>query len=82
MWYYEFDPATPNTYTQLDIPSSNPAARINVFNIIDDKLYMVVPNAVEGNFNGLYSLDRAGNLKQEMTIDNKYRPTRFYKLEN
>jgi len=82
MWYYEFDPATPNTYTQLDIPSSNPAARINVFNIIDDKLYMVVPNAVEGNFNGVYSLDRAGNLKQEMTIDNKYRPTRFYKLEN
>jgi len=82
MWYYEFDPATPNTYTQLDIPSSNPAARINVFNIIDDKLYIVVPNAVEGNFNGLYSLDRAGNLKKEMTIDNKYRPTRFYKLGN
>ena len=82
MWYYEFDPATPNTYTKLDIPSSNPAARINIFNIIDDKLYMVVPNAVEGNFNGIYSLDRAGNLKQEMQIDNKYRPTRFYKLEN
>lgn len=82
MSYYEFDPATPDTYTKLDIPSSNPASRINVFNIVDDKLFMVVPNALSGNFNGLYSIDRSGTLKKELQMENKYRPTRFYGLSN
>ncbi len=82
MSYYEFDPASPETYTKLDIPSSNPSSRINVFSVVDDKLFMAVPNAISGNFNGLYSLDRAGNIKKEMTVQNKYRPTRFYKLGN
>lgn len=82
MSYYEFDPATPNTYTKLDIPTSNPASRINVFSNVDDKLFIVVPNAISGHINGLYSLDRSGNLKMEMQMENKYRPTRFYKLGN
>lgn len=69
MSYYEFDPASPETYTKLDIPSSNPSSRINVFSVVDDKLFMAVPNAISGNFNGLYSLDRAGNIKKE--IDRK-----------
>lgn len=78
--YYEFDPTTPSTYTKLNVPPSNPASRMNVFNIADDKLFMVVPNAIAPNFNGVYSLDRNADLKKEMQIDNKYRPTRFYKL--
>lgn len=81
MAYYEFDPASPNTYRKLAIPTSNPASRMNVFSIVDNKLFMVVPNAVEGHFNGLYSIDMTGNLKQEMQFENKYRPTRFYKLQ-
>lgn len=81
MSYYEFDPATPDMYKKLDVPSSNPASRMNVFSIVDNKLFMVVPNAVSPNFNGIYSLDFEGNLKQEMQFENKYRPTRFYKLE-
>lgn len=82
MYYYEFDPATPNEYIKLDIPSSNPAPRINVFNIIDDKLFIASANAEQNKSNGLYSIDRNGEVKKEMQIENKYRPTRFYKLEN
>ena len=78
--YYEFDTTSPENYTKLDIPSSNPASRMNVFKIVDDKLFMVVPNAISPNFNGVYSMDRSGTLKKEMQISNKYRPTRFYKL--
>lgn len=81
MNYYEFDPATPGQFRKLDIPSSNPSSRINVFTVVDDKLFIAVPNALEGHFNGLYSLDRTGALQKELTVDNKYRPTRFYKLE-
>lgn len=80
--YYEFDTTSPDTYTKLDMPTSNPASRMNVFNIADDKLFMVVPNAIPGNFNGLYSMDREGIIKKELQIANKYRPTRFYKLQN
>lgn len=82
MDYYEFDPASPTTYTKLQVPASNPSSRMNVFNVVNDKLFMVVPNAIAPNFNGVYSIDRTGNLKPEMKIDNKYRPTRFYKLQN
>ena len=78
--YYEFDTTSPENYTKLDIPTSNPASRMNVFNIVDDKLFMVVPNAIAPNFNGVYSIDRSGTLKREMQLMNKYRPTRFYKL--
>lgn len=80
--YYEFDTNSPETYIKLDVPTSNPSSRMNVFNIVDDKLFMAVPNAISGNFNGLYSIDRQGNLEKELQINNKYRPTRFYKLEN
>lgn len=82
MSYYEFDTTSSTNYRRLEIPHSNPSARMNVFSVFDDKLYMTVPNAISGNFNGLYSLDREGNLKKELQIDNKYRPTRFYKLQN
>ncbi|MBO3100100.1 hypothetical protein [Gelidibacter pelagius] len=78
--YYEFDTASPENYTKLEVPTSNPASRMNVFNILDDRLFMVVPNAITPNFNGVYSIDRQGTLKKEMQISNKYRPTRFYKL--
>ena len=81
MYFYEFDPTTPDVYTKLDIPSSNPSPRINVFNIIDDTLFIAVANAQNNKTNGLYSVDRNGSLKKEMQIENKYRPTRFYKLE-
>ena len=80
--YYEFDTNAPENYTKLDVPTSNPSSRMNVFNIVDDKLFMVVPNAIPGNFSGLYSMDRQGTLKKEMQIENKYRPTRFYKSED
>ena len=79
--YYEFDTSDPENFTRLDVPTSNPSARMNLFNIIDDKLFIVVPNAIPGNFSGLYSLDRQGTLKKELQIENKYRPTRIYKLE-
>lgn len=78
--YYEFDTTAPENLIKLDIPSSNPSSRMNVFNIVDDKLFMVVPNAISPNFSGLYSIDRQGSLKKEMQVENKYRPTRFYKL--
>lgn len=80
--YYEFDTNAPENYTKLAVPTSNPASRMNVFNIVDDKLFMVVPNAIAPNFNGIYSVNRQGTLKNEMQISNKYRPTRFYKLED
>ncbi len=80
--FYEFDTTSPENYTKLEVPTSNPSSRMNLFNIVDDKLFMVVPNAIPGNFSGLYSIDRQGALKKEMQIENKYRPTRFYKLED
>lgn len=80
--YYEFETTNPQNFSKLDIPTSNPASRMNVFNIVDDKLFMVVPNAISPNFNGVYSIDRSGNLKVEMQMSNKYRPTRFYKLKD
>lgn len=79
--YFEFDTTSPENYTKLEVPTSNPASRMNVFNIVDDRLFMVVPNAIAPNFNGVYSIDRQGTIKNEMQISNKYRPTRFYKLE-
>lgn len=78
--YYEFDTDSPENYVKLEVPASNPASRMNVFNIVDDRLFMVVPNAIAPNFNGVYSINRQGTLKKEMQISNKYRPTRFYKL--
>ncbi|HTO17343.1 MAG TPA: hypothetical protein VLZ83_16375 [Edaphocola sp.] len=80
MNYYEFDIQNPNQYRKLEIPSSNPASRVNLFNVIDNKMFMMVPNSVQGKFNGIYSINTSGTLKKEMTISNKYRPTRLYKL--
>lgn len=80
MYYYEVDPLNPKSFKKLDIPASNPASRINVFSIVDDQLFMVVPNSVPGHFNGMYSLDRSGQLQKVMQIENKYRPTRLYQL--
>ena len=80
MNYYEFDMENPQHYKKLDIPASNPSSRMNVFSIVDDKLFIAVPNAKKGNFNGFYSIDKSGSLKQEIQISNKYRPTRLYKL--
>ncbi len=82
MKVYEFDPATPDQYRELDMPTSNPSPRINIFNIIDDKLFIATANA-EGNLpNGVYSVDRNGEVKKEFEFESKYRPTRLYKLEN
>lgn len=81
MNYYEVDPQQPTHFKQLAIPSSNPASRINVFSNIDNQLFIVVPNSVPGHFNGVYSLNVNGDLKNEITIANKYRPTRMYKLQ-
>lgn len=80
--YYEFDTSQTDSYKKLAVPTSNPSSRMNVFNIVDDKLFMVVPNAIAPNINGLFSIDRQGEVKQEMLIDHKYRPTRIYKLGN
>lgn len=80
--YYEFDTNAPDNYKKLEVPTSNPSSRMNLFNIVDDKLFMVVPNALPGHFSGVYSIDRQGTLKKEFQIANKYRPTRFYKLGN
>ncbi len=80
MNYYEIDPSTPGTAKKLDIPTSNSSPRMNVFSIVDDKLFMAVPNLEKEKFNGFYSLDKNGVLKKEITIQNKYRPTRLYKL--
>lgn len=81
MFYYEFDPETPHQYKKLPIPASNPSSRMNVFTVLDDKLFIAVPNAIEGNFNGLYSVNRNGTIQPELQIENKYRPTRLYKLK-
>lgn len=80
MGYYEFDPQFPEQYKKLDIPHSNPSSRINVFTVVDDKLFICVPNASPGKFNGVYSIDKTSKVTKELTLENKYRPTRFYKL--
>lgn len=80
MSYYEIDPRFPDEPRKLDIPDSNGSTRMNVFSIVDDKLYICVPNIESRKFNGLYSVDKEGAVKKEMTIANKYRPTRLYKL--
>lgn len=80
--YYEFDPKYPNSPKKLAIPASNTSSRMNVFSIIDDKLFIAVPNFIKGNFNGFYSIDKQGNVQKEMSIENKFRPTRLYKLHN
>lgn len=81
MAYYEFDPAQPTEPKRLDIPTSNTSSRMNVFSIVDDKLFIAVPNIKDGKFNGLYSINKFGEVNKELTIANKYRPTRLYKLE-
>lgn len=81
MQYYELDPSDMSNRL-LDIPSSDPSSRMSVFSLVDDKLYLCVPNARPGSVNGLYSLDRAGKIGQVMLIENKYRPVRLYKLED
>lgn len=82
MAYYEFDPDAPDQPRRLDIPSSNASSRISVFSPADEKLFICVPNVGKGKFNGLYSVDRDGKTEKEMTIENKYRPTRLYRLGN
>ncbi len=82
MGYYEFDPEFPDVVKKLDIPHSDTSSRMNVFSIVDDKLYISVPNIIKRKFNGYYSIDRNSTLKKEITIENKYRPTRLYKLHN
>ncbi|HZH86594.1 MAG TPA: hypothetical protein VFD77_04705 [Brumimicrobium sp.] len=81
MSYYVFDPNNPTMPELLDIPTSNTSARMNVFSIVDDKLFISVPNINSGKFNGYYSIDANENIKKELTIENKYRPTRLYKLQ-
>lgn len=81
MGYYAFDIDDPDHYEKLDIPNSDPSSRMNVFSIVDDKLFIAVPNSSSEKFNGLYVVDKEGKLKKGMTIQNKYRPTRLYKLE-
>lgn len=82
MRFYEFDLDNPTQYRELPIPASNTSSRINIFTTLDNKLFICVPNSVDGRFNGVYSVDQEGNVKKEITIDNKYRPTRLYKLQN
>lgn len=81
MEYYELNPQDMSVH-KLDIPSSNPSARMNVFSVIDNKLYICVPNRSTDKFNGIYSMDRKGKLVKEISIQNKYRPGRLYKLTN
>lgn len=80
--YYEFDPQFPDQPKKLNIPSSNASTRMSIFYHIDDKLFVSVPNIEKGKFNGMYSIDKSGHIKKELTVENKYRITRFYKLEN
>lgn len=80
MGYYEFDPARPDEPKKLDIPASNTSSRMNVFSIVDDKLYVAVPNIEKEKFNGIFSVNRNDVVKKELTIANKYRPTRLYQL--
>lgn len=79
MEYYELDPAT-MAYKQLPIPASNISSRMNVFSVVDGKLFVCVPNREEGKFNGLYSVDKAGKVEKVMSVKNQYRPVRLYKL--
>ncbi len=81
MSYYAFDPSMPDQPIRLDIPTSNTSNRMSVFSIVDDKLFVAVPNIDKNNFNGFYSIDRNGEIKKEIAIQNKYRPTRLYKLQ-
>lgn len=81
MEYYELNPKD-LSIRKLDIPASNPSARMNVFSIVDDKLYICVPNSGPDKFNGLYSIDRQGQISRELVLQNKYRPVRLYKLTN
>lgn len=80
MKVYEFDPETPHIYKELDIPTSNPSPRINIFNIIDDKLFIATANAEGKHTNGLYSINKQGEIQLEFQFDKKYRPMRLYKL--
>ena|SRR5690554_640081 len=80
MYFYEFDPSDPDNPIKLDIPSSDSSPRMNVFSIVDGRLFIAVPNITKGRFNGYYSIDQEGNIQKEISIDNKYRPTRLYKL--
>ena len=75
-----YDPENPTAPTLLDIPVSNTSVRMNVFSKVDDKLLVAVPNINPDKFNGFYSIDMDGEIKKEMTIANKYRPTRMYRL--
>lgn len=79
MEYYELNPQDMSV-RKLDIPSSDPSARMNVFNIFDDKLYICVPNSTTSKFNGIYSINKDGTIVKEMALQNKYRPVRLYKL--
>ncbi|MTG98620.1 hypothetical protein GJV76_10860 [Myroides sp. BIT-d1] len=81
MGYYEVDPKSPDQFKKLDIPLSNPSSRMNVFTVVDDKLFVCVPNSDPLKFNGVYSVDRNGQVKKVLQIANKYKPTRFYKLD-
>lgn len=80
MAYYEIDPYYPDKPIQLDIPESNTSSRMSVFSMADGKLYISVPNIERGKFNGMYSLNKNGGLEKELSVDNKYRPTRLFKL--
>ncbi len=82
MSYYEFDPNKPEQPIKLEIPGSNSSTRMNVFSVVNDKLFIAVPNREPGKFNGYYSLDKTGLLKKELTLENKYRPTRLYWLHD
>lgn len=81
MGYYEVDPLSPNVFKKLEIPFSNASSRMNVFTIVDNKLFICVPNSDKEKFNGVYSLDTYGKVSQIIQIANKYKPTRLYKLE-
>ncbi len=81
MEYYELNPQD-MSIRKLDIPASNPSARMNVFSIADDKLYICVPNSSTGKINGIYSINRDGTIAKEILLQNKYRPVRLYKLTN
>lgn len=80
MHYFEVDPAHPDEFKKLDIPASNHSDRMNVFSIVGDQLFIAVPNVKKGAFNGFYSMDKEGHLQKEISMENKYRPTRLYKL--
>ncbi len=81
MEYYELNPRD-MSIRKLDIPASDPSARMNVFSIVDDKLYICVPNSNTEKINGIYSINRDGAIVKEIVLKNKYRPVRLYKLTN